>query len=69
VSAALNPEPARDCPLCPRLVAYRAGESSVLELIDSQRAALEAELTAIDLDAQARSAAIHLDQLTAQDTP
>jgi len=24
VSAALTPEPARDCPLCPRLVAYRA---------------------------------------------
>ena len=24
MSAALNPEPARDCPLCPRLVAYRA---------------------------------------------
>ena len=24
MSRALNPEPARDCPLCPRLVAYRA---------------------------------------------
>lgn len=61
-------QPAREL-LHISLVAYRAGESSVLELIDSQRAALEAELTAIDLDAQARSAAIHLDQLTAQDTP
>jgi cobalt-zinc-cadmium efflux system outer membrane protein len=44
--------------------AYRAGESSVLELLDAYKGALEAELTALDLEAKARLARIELDQLT-----
>lgn len=44
--------------------AYRAGESTVLELLDAYKGALEAELTAIDLEAKARAAGIDLDHLT-----
>lgn len=44
--------------------AYRAGESTVLELLDAYKGALEAELTALDLEAKARAARIELDQLT-----
>ncbi len=44
--------------------AYRAGESTVLELLDAYKGALEAELTAIDLEGKARDARIELDQLT-----
>lgn len=44
--------------------AYRAGESTVLELLDAYRGALEAETTAIDLEWKARDASIELDQLT-----
>lgn len=44
--------------------AYRAGESTVLELLDAYKGALEAELTAIDLEWKARDARIELDQLT-----
>jgi len=44
--------------------AYRAGESGVLELLDAYKGALEAELTALDLEAKARMARIELDQLT-----
>lgn len=44
--------------------AYRAGESTVLELLDAYKGALDAELTAIDLEWKARAARIELDQLT-----
>jgi cobalt-zinc-cadmium efflux system outer membrane protein len=44
--------------------AYRAGESTVLELLDAYKGALEAELTALDLEWKARDARIELDQLT-----
>ncbi len=44
--------------------AYRAGESTVLELLDAYKGALDAELTALDLEAKARAAGIELDQLT-----
>jgi cobalt-zinc-cadmium efflux system outer membrane protein len=44
--------------------AYRAGESTVLELLDAYKGALEAELTALDLEWKARVARIELDQLT-----
>ncbi len=43
---------------------YRAGESTTLELLDAYKGALEAELTALDLEAKARAARIELDQLT-----
>lgn len=44
--------------------AYRAGESTVLELLDAYKGALEAETTAIDLEWKARETRIELDQLT-----
>lgn len=44
--------------------AYRAGESSILELLDAYRGALEADATALDLEWKAREAKIELDQLT-----
>lgn len=44
--------------------AYQAGEAGVLELLDAYKGALEAELTALDLEAKARMARIELDQLT-----
>lgn len=44
--------------------AYRAGESTVLELLDAYKGALEVELTALDLEWKARAARIDLDQLT-----
>ena len=44
--------------------AYRAGESTLLELLDAYKGALEAELTALDLEWKAREARIELDQLT-----
>lgn len=44
--------------------AYRAGESSVLELLDAYQGALAAETTALDLEWKARLAGIELDQLT-----
>ena len=47
--------------------AYRAGESTVLELLDAYRSALDAETTALDLEWQARSARIELDRLTEMD--
>lgn len=40
--------------------AYRGGELGVLELVDAERAALDAELQAIDLEAAARRARIEL---------
>lgn len=43
---------------------YRAGESTILELLDAYRGALEAEITALDLEWKARVASIELDQLT-----
>lgn len=45
-------------------VAYRAGESTVLELLDAYKGSLEAETTALDLEWKAREARIELDQLT-----
>lgn len=48
--------------------AYRAGESSVLELLDAYKGALDTELTALDLEAKARTASIELDHLTGQTT-
>jgi cobalt-zinc-cadmium efflux system outer membrane protein len=44
--------------------AYRAGESTVLELLDAYKGALDAELTALDLEGKARATRIELDQLT-----
>lgn len=44
--------------------AYRAGESTVLELLDAYKGALEAETTALELEWKAREASIELDQLT-----
>lgn len=44
--------------------AYRAGESSILELLDAYRGALEADTTALDLEWKAREASIELEQLT-----
>lgn len=44
--------------------AYRAGETTVLDLLDAYRGALDAELAAIDLEWKARAASIELDQLT-----
>ncbi|MDP2793223.1 MAG: TolC family protein [Sulfurisoma sp.] len=44
--------------------AYRAGESTLLELLDAYRGALDAELTALDLEWKARETRIELDQLT-----
>lgn len=44
--------------------AYQGGESSLLELLDAYRGALEAETTALELDARAREARIEYDLLT-----
>lgn len=44
--------------------AYRGGESSLLELLDAYKGALEAENTALDLEGKARELRIELDQLT-----
>ncbi len=44
--------------------AYRAGESTVFELLDAYKGALETELTALDLEWKARAARIEIDQLT-----
>ena len=43
---------------------YRAGETTMLELLDAYKGALEAETTALDLEWKAREASIELDQLT-----
>jgi len=44
--------------------AYQGGESSLLELLDAYRGALEAEMTALDLEWKARQARIDYDLLT-----
>jgi cobalt-zinc-cadmium efflux system outer membrane protein len=44
--------------------AYRGGESSLLELLDAYRGALEAETTALLLEWKARETRIEYDQLT-----
>ncbi len=44
--------------------AYQGGESSLLELLDTYRGALEAETTALDLEWKARQARIDYDLLT-----
>lgn len=43
---------------------YRAGEIGILELLDAYRSALDAELTALELEYKARLAHIELDYLT-----
>jgi cobalt-zinc-cadmium efflux system outer membrane protein len=43
---------------------YRAGEIGILELLDAYRGALDAELSALELEYKARSAAIELDYLS-----
>lgn len=45
-------------------VAYRAGESTILELLDAYKGALEAHTTVMELEWKAREARIELDQLT-----
>lgn len=42
---------------------YRAGESSMLELLDAYRGAFDAEITALDLEWKARLTSIELEQL------
>ncbi|MBI4755696.1 MAG: TolC family protein [Betaproteobacteria bacterium] len=44
--------------------AYRGGESSLLELLDAYRGALEVEATALELEKRARDARIEYDLLT-----
>ncbi|MHB0962524.1 MAG: TolC family protein [Gemmatimonadaceae bacterium] len=44
--------------------AYRGGESSLLELLDAYRGALEAEITVLELGQRAREARIEYDLLT-----
>lgn len=44
--------------------AYRGGESSLLELLDAYRGALETETTALELEQRARAARIEYDLLT-----
>lgn len=44
--------------------AYQGGESSLLELLDAYRGALEAETTALELEARARDTRIEYDLLT-----
>jgi len=44
--------------------AYQGGESTLLELLDAYRGALETEITALDLEARAREARIDHDLLT-----
>jgi len=44
--------------------AYQGGESSLLELLDAYRGALDAEVTALDLEWKARQARIEYDLLT-----
>ena len=41
--------------------AYRGGESTILELLDAYRGALESEATALDLESKARTARIEYD--------
>ena len=49
--------------------AYQGGESSLLELLDAYRGALEAETTALELEKRARDARIEFDLLTGSVTP
>lgn len=44
--------------------AYQGGESSLLELLDAYRGALESEITALDLEKRARDARIEYDLLS-----
>lgn len=44
--------------------AYQGGESSLLELLDAYRGALEAETTALELEQRAREARIEYDLIT-----
>ena len=44
-------------------IAYRAGESGILELLDAYRGELDAAITALDYAYQARITRIELDTL------
>ena len=44
--------------------AYRAGESTILELLDAYKGALETETSLLDIEWKARAASIELDKLT-----
>lgn len=48
--------------------AYQGGESTLLELLDAYRGALDAEITALDLEWRARQARIEYDLLTGSAT-
>lgn len=48
--------------------AYQGGESTLLELLDAYRGALDAEITALDLEWKARQARIEYDLLTGSAT-
>jgi cobalt-zinc-cadmium efflux system outer membrane protein len=50
-------------------VGYGAGELGLLELLDAYRGAADDELTALDMDHQARRARLELDQLTGDALP
>lgn len=49
--------------------AYKGGESSLLELLDAYRGALDTEINALELDWKARQARIEYDLLTGSTTP
>lgn len=49
--------------------AYQGGESSLIELLDAYRGALEVETTALELELRAREARIEFDLLNAEVTP
>ncbi|MGH8635654.1 MAG: TolC family protein [Burkholderiales bacterium] len=63
LAAAANEYRARVLAATPELLriaesAYRGGESTILELLDAYRGALESEVTALDLESKARAARI-----------
>lgn len=66
VAADYRREAAADAPELLRIAeaAYQGGESSLLELLDAYRGALEAETTALELEWKAREARIDYDLLT-----
>ncbi len=66
LAAAANEYRARTLAATPELLriaesAYRGGESTILELLDAYRGALESEVTALELESKARAARIEYD--------
>jgi cobalt-zinc-cadmium efflux system outer membrane protein len=66
LAAAANEYRARALAATPELLriaesAYRGGESTILELLDAYRGALESEVTALELESKARAARIEYD--------